>query len=546
MTKKELSAKTVAELRKVATAQGIEGASKKTKSDLVDSILSLSPSQEIKETTPSAEPAQAPIKAEAETQEVAKATSYVAPQVTAEPSPAQPQQVRPAAPQTPQVQPVDISNSNRPLLHRPINKPQHQQNQQRNQNQNQNQQRPRHQNQMRPQMQNQNVQNMQANLQNSDMDDARDYNNENTVEVSGILEIMSDGTHGVLRSPKLIPSDKDTYISISQVKKFRLRKGDFVTGNARQPKDNERYFSLLWIKDVNGYTVDQIQNRPNFDDLKPVYPDKQIKLEFGQYPVSNRVIDVLAPIGFGQRSMIVAQPKSGKTYLIKDIAKGINENHPNVQLIVVLIGERPEEVTDIERSVNGIVYASNFDDSPQNQVAVAELSLERAKRMVEMGQDVIILMDSLTRLARAYNVALPASGRTLSGGLDPVSLYPSKRFFGAARNFEVGASLTIVATALVETGSKMDEVIFEEFKGTGNMELHLDRKLANKRVFPAIDIISSGTRNEELLFGPELMQASWKIRRMLENLGNDANEALIDRMKSTKSNEDFLNTIHHY
>lgn len=506
MTKKELSAKTVAELRKIASEQGIAGTSKKTKSELIDLLF--------KQTVSNEQPIAEKIEGQTESKVAEEKKSEKPKEEVVKP------------------QPVDVSNSNKPILPRPIN---HQrQTQQKHPNN--------HRPQQRPQT---SPQNQQPTLENEEQKELK-FNNENTVEVSGILEIMSDGTHGVLRSPKLIPSDKDTYISISQVKKFRLRKGDYVTGVARLPKDNERYFSLLWIKDVNGYTVDQIQNRANFDDLKPVYPDKQIKLELGQYPISNRVIDILAPIGFGQRSMIVAQPKSGKTYLLKDIAKGINENHPNVQLIVVLIGERPEEVTDIERSVNGIVYASNFDDSPQNQVAVAELSLERAKRMVEMGNDVIILMDSLTRLARAYNVALPASGRTLSGGLDPVSLYPSKRFFGAARNFENGASLTIVATALVDTGSKMDEVIFEEFKGTGNMELHLDRKLANKRVFPAIDILSSGTRNEELLLGPEQMQNSWKIRRLLESLGNDSNEALIDRMKSTKSNEDFLNTLHHY
>jgi transcription termination factor Rho len=541
MTKKELSAKTVAELRKVASERGIEGTAKKTKSELITLLLNETPAQE-PATQENKEEVSAPAPAEAVEQKKAEEVAHpMSASVEIPAAASATQKSAPATVNAPAVpKPVDVSNSNRPILPRPM-RPMHQQRPQHTQQRERNGQ---HQGQNGNDQRNQNNQQNQA-VEGGDQQDLK-FNNDNTVEVSGILEIMSDGTHGVLRSPRLIPSDKDTYISISQVKKFRLRKGDFVTGIARMPKDNERYYSLLWIKDVNGYTVDKIQNRPNFDDLKPVYPDKQIKLEFGQYPISNRVIDILAPIGFGQRSMIVAQPKSGKTYLIKDIAKGINENHPNVQLIVVLIGERPEEVTDIERSVNGIVYASNFDDSPQNQVAVAELSLERAKRMVEMGQDVIILMDSLTRLARAYNVALPASGRTLSGGLDPVSLYPSKRFFGAARNFENGASLTIVATSLVDTGSKMDEVIFEEFKGTGNMELHLDRKLANKRVFPAIDILSSGTRNEELLLGPEQMQNSWKIRRMLENLGNDANEALIDRMKSTKSNEDFLNTLHHY
>jgi transcription termination factor Rho len=500
MDKKELSSKTVADLKKIATDLGITNTSKKTKTALVTEILTKStPAQ----TTPAPVVA-APAETKVETP--APQTTQVAP----EPRPTAPAQQ---------------------MRHNP----------QQNRGQ-QNRRSGPHHNQQR---QNNNNYQQQSNQIVTDEKDPK-FNDENTVEVSGILEVMSDGTHGVLRTPKLIATDRDTYISISQVKKFRLRKGDFIRGIARLPKENERYFSLLWIKDVNDAAVEKMLQRPNFDDLKPVYPDKQIKLEIGQHPVSNRVIDLLAPIGFGQRSMIVAQPKSGKTYLLKDIAKGINENYPEIHLMVVLIGERPEEVTDIERSIKGTVYASNFDDSPQNQVAVAELSLERAKRMVELGQDVIILMDSLTRLARAYNVALPASGRTLSGGLDPVSLYPSKRFFGAARNFENGASLTIIATSLVDTGSKMDEVIFEEFKGTGNMELKLDRKLANKRVFPAIDLLASGTRNEELLLGTEQLQSSWKIRRLLETLGQEGDEALIDRMKATKSNEEFLNTMHQY
>lgn len=366
-----------------------------------------------------------------------------------------------------------------------------------------------------------------------------------TVEISGVLDLAQDNSHGVLRSQKLLPSDKDTYISLSQVKKFRLRKGDFIHGIARLPKDNERYYSLLWITFVNGKKAEDnlLQNRKRFEDYKPIYPEKQIVLETDQYTVSTRIIDLLSPIGYGQRSMVVAPPKSGKTFILKDIAQGINKNHPEIQLMVVLIGERPEEVTDIERSVNGLVYASNFDEDPQSQVTVAELSLERAKRLVELGKDVVILMDSLTRLSRAYNVALPASGRTLSGGLDPASLYPSKKLFGAARNFEGGASLTIVATALVDTGSKMDDVIFEEFKGTGNNELYLDRSLANKRVFPALDWNKSGTRNEELLLGQEKLHASWKIRKMLQHLGDDGTPSLIDRMKTTKTNEEFLNSL---
>jgi transcription termination factor Rho len=489
MDRKELSNKTVAELRQIAQEKQIPGITKKTKPQLIEILLKLTPADETK-------PAGISQDLEKEIQEVQETPT------SASVTKAEYEEQKTQAPAT------EIETATTVQPDEPMKK--HEQ--------------------------------VLASRERK----SNKFSNDNTVEVSGILDIMSDGTHGVLRTQKLVQTDKDTYISISQVKKFRLREGDYVTGTARLPKENERYFSLLWIKDVNGITVEKLQNRPNFDDLKPVYPDKQMKLEIGQYPLSNRIIDLLAPIGFGQRSMIVAQPKSGKTYLIKDIAKGINQNHPDAELIVVLIGERPEEVTDIERSVKGTVYASNFDESPQNQVQVAELSLQRAKRLVEMGKDVIILMDSLTRLARAYNVALPASGRTLSGGLDPVSLYPSKKFFGAARNFENGASLTIVATTLVDTGSKMDDVIFEEFKGTGNMELKLDRRLANKRVFPAIDITESGTRNEELLLGTEDMQNAWKIRRMMEALGNDANEALIDRMKQSKSNADFLQDIHKY
>ncbi len=579
MTKTELSAKTVAELKKVATEQGISGIAKKTKGELIEllSTSNTSSPENTKKINRSAIKLKKVVK-EIDTPIIQKTSNVTDAEKVVEhkspsPVPASSTEVMPskstAQSDSARPLPVDVSSSNRPIITRPIkqdisNMPSQQRKPQlstgsqerqfdnrdnRNNNNQQKSRYPQQQNNQQRRNQSQQNQNDQQYQRNTDeMRDQYDPNStpENSVEVAGILEVMSDGTHGVLRSQKLIPSDKDTYISISQVKKFRLRKGDYVTGIARTPKDNERYYSLLWIKDVNGYTTDQIQIRPNFEDLKPVYPDKQIKLEIGQFPVANRVVDILAPIGFGQRAMIVAQPKTGKTYFLKDIAKGINENHPDVQLIVVLIGERPEEVTDIERSVKGIVYASNFDDDPKHQVAVAELSLERAKRMVEMGKDVIILMDSLTRLARAYNVALPASGRTLSGGLDPVSLYPSKRFFGAARNFEVGASLTIIATALVDTGSKMDEVIFEEFKGTGNMEIRLDRKMSNKRVFPAINILESGTRNEELLLGTENLQNSWKIRRMLENLGQDANEALIDRMKSTKTNEEFLTSLHHY
>jgi transcription termination factor Rho len=364
------------------------------------------------------------------------------------------------------------------------------------------------------------------------------------VFVEGVLEIMPDGSHGVLRGKKLLPSEGDVYVSLSQIRRFNLRTGDFVIGQARLPKEGEKYLSLLRVVGITGLSLEEALKRPTFESLTPIFPNRQMKLETDQFTISTRIIDLLCPIGFGQRAMIVSPPKAGKTFLLKDIAKGIAENYPDVYLMVVLIGERPEEVTDIERFVKGEVFASNFDEAPENQVKVAELSLEKAKRLVESGRHVAILMDSITRLARAYNVITPASGRTLSGGFDPVAIYPPKRFFGAGRNFEEGSSLTIIATALVETGSKMDEVIYEEFKGTGNMELHLSRRLAEKRIYPAIDIQRSGTRNEELLLPKDVLAQSWRLRRLLDELGEDAVSALIDRMKRTKNNEELLKTIH--
>lgn len=361
----------------------------------------------------------------------------------------------------------------------------------------------------------------------------------------GFLEVINDGTHGVLRSKTMLPGDNDVYISSSQIKRLNLRKGDFISGQARPAKEGERYLSLLKVEAINGQDPDKAISRPTFEKLTPIFPNKQLKLETSKDIMSNRIIDLLAPIGKGQRGMIVAPPKSGKTLLLKDIALGVRANNPEIHLMIVLIGERPEEVTDIERTIPGAeVMAANFDDSPQDQTKVAEMALERAKRIVEMGRDVVMLMDSLTRLARAYNTVMPASGRTLSGGMDPVALYPSKKFFGAARNFEQGGSLTIIATSLVETGSRMDDVVFEEFKGTGNMELKLDRNLANRKIYPAIDIESSGTRNEELLLSKEVLAESWRVRRMLSLLGEDeATAALIQRMRKTKDNAEFLRTL---
>ncbi len=363
--------------------------------------------------------------------------------------------------------------------------------------------------------------------------------------VEGVLEIINDGSHGVLRTLKLLAGENDVYVSGSQIKRFNLKQGDFISGQARAPKEGERYLSMLRIEAINNSSPDDALTRPYFNKLTPIFPNEQIRLETEPHILSTRMIDLLSPIGKGQRGMLVAPPKVGKTWLLKEIADGISKNHPDIHLMVVLVGERPEEVTDMERSVKGEVVAANFDEPPELHTKIAEMAIERAKRLVELGKDVVILMDSLTRLARAYNITAPPSGRTLSGGFDPVAIYPPKRFFGAARNFEIGGSLTIIATALVETGSRMDEVIFEEFKGTGNMELKLDRHLAEKRIYPAIDVKASGTRNEDRLLSKEVLNSSWRVRRMLDIFKDeDATTMLIDRLKKTKTNKEFLATLH--
>ena len=361
----------------------------------------------------------------------------------------------------------------------------------------------------------------------------------------GVLEIINDGTHGVLRSLKYLPGENDVYVSGSQIKRFNLREGDYVSGQARPPKEGERYLSMIRIEAINSLSPEESITRPNFNKMTPIFPEEQIVLETDQHILSTRLVDLLCPIGKGQRGMIVAPPKAGKTWILKEIAKGVKSNNKDIHLIVILVGERPEEVTDMERSVDGEVVASNFDEPPESHTKRAELALARAKRIVELGKDVVILMDSLTRLARAYNITAPPSGRTLSGGFDPVALYPPKRFFGAARNLEKGGSLTIVATSLVETGSRMDEVIFEEFKGTGNMELKLSRKLAQKRFYPAIDVKASSTRNEEKLLSKDVLAQAWRVRRMLDALSdNEATEVLLERLKKTKNNKEFLATLH--
>ena len=371
-----------------------------------------------------------------------------------------------------------------------------------------------------------------------------------TEVIEGMLDMSRDG-HGILRA-EFSESERDAYISTTQIRRLQLRPGDVVAGPARKPKENERFWGLLKVDKVNGFTVEEYlrQNRIKFKSLTPVYPDSQLKLETGKEPLSLRIVDMIAPIGKGQRSLIVSPPKAGKTTLLKDIAIGIAANHPEIHLMAVLVGERPEEVTDIRRHIEaltkgkGEVAASNFDESAVDQCRVAELALERAKRLVEIGQDVVILLDSITRLARAYNLAMPTSGRTLSGGFDPAALFPPKKFFGAARNFEVQGSLTIVGTALVDTGSRMDDLVYEEFKGTGNQEVHLDRTLAERRVNPAIDVQKSGTRRDDLLIEPMTYQSIITLHRMLDMLGKDERTiTLIEKLKRSDSNKEFLASL---
>lgn len=395
-----------------------------------------------------------------------------------------------------------------------------------------------------------------------------------TEDVLGVLDIAHEGS-GLLRPTNFAPSEDDIYISSSQIRRFNLRVGDVVSGQARRPKENERFWGLLKVETINGKKVTGEvltgEKRPEFDNLLAIYPNEQVKLSTGEDIMTTRIMDLVAPVGFGQRALIVSPPKAGKTWLIRDIISGVAENYPEktksktkkkaaprkaskkrrgVHLMAVLIGERPEEVTDIRRHMEketdgkGEVAASNFDESPSDQTRVGELALERAKRLVEEGKDVVILLDSITRMARAYNLALPTSGRTLTGGFDPVALFPAKKFFGAARKIEDGGSLTIIGTCLIETGSRMDDLVYEEFKGTGNMELHLTRKLAEKRIYPAIDVAKSGTRQDELLFGKEKLEKVNTLRRMLDMISDDERtETLLGRLKKTKDNDEFLESL---
>ncbi len=362
----------------------------------------------------------------------------------------------------------------------------------------------------------------------------------------GVLEIIYPDGFGFLRMRNLRPNPDDVYVSQSQIKRFGLKTGDTISGQVRPPKEGERYYGLLRVEAVNGLDPEFARQRTDFDDLTPIYPRDQMRLETDGKGISARLIDLVAPVGKGQRGLIVAPPKAGKTTLLKVMANSITTNYPEVELLVLLIDERPEEVTDIRRSVDGEVVASTFDELPENHMRVAEMVLEKAKRLVESGKDVVVLLDSLTRYGRASNVTVEPSGRTLSGGLDPVALFRPKRFFGAARNIEEGGSLTILATCLVDTGSRMDEMIFEEFKGTGNMELILDRGLADRRIFPAIDVKRSGTRHEELLYNEDDLRRVWQLRRLLgarELESAEATELLIDRLRKTPNNADFLKII---
>ena len=368
------------------------------------------------------------------------------------------------------------------------------------------------------------------------------------LQVSGVLSVTNDG-YGFLKPQGQVSNGSDVYVSQSQIRRFSLRAGDQVSGQIRPPKEGERYFGLVRVESVNDLDPEQVRNRPHFEKLTPIFPVEQIKLETTKKGLSTRLIDMIAPIGRGQRGLIVSPPKAGKTTFLKQIANGITANSPDIQLMVALIGERPEEVTDMTRSVKGEVYGSTFDEPVEDHCRVAELVLERAKRLVEAGKDVCILLDSLTRLTRAYNLAVPSSGRTLSGGMDPVALYPPKKFFGAARKVEDGGSLTILAACLVDTGSRMDDVVYEEFKGTGNMEVHLDRRLSEKRVFPSIDIPKSGTRREELLLDEETLRQVWVLRRMVAIISSDekfsaeATEKVLERLVRTKDNQEFLSTL---
>ena len=371
---------------------------------------------------------------------------------------------------------------------------------------------------------------------------------EGSIKAEGILAIVNDG-YGFLRQDSKNSAVSDVYVSQSQIRRFRLRPGDQILGQVRPPKNDERYFGLVRVEEVNGVRPESSRDRAKFESLTPIFPIERFQLETSPRNLATRLIDLLAPTGRGQRGLIVSPPKAGKTSLLKDIAHGVSANHPDVHIMVALIGERPEEVTDMRRSIKGEVFSSTFDEPVEDHCRVAEMVLERAKRLVEVGKDVLILLDSITRMTRAYNLALPTSGRTLSGGMDPVALYPPKKFFGAARNTEEGGSMTILAACLIDTGSRMDDVIYEEFKGTGNMEVHLDRRLAERRIYPAIDVARSGTRREELLLNEATLKQVWLLRRMVSMISSDekypgeSTEKLLGHLRRSKNNGEFLTNL---
>ena len=531
----ELKNKKLDELQSIASDLKIKKVKQQKKMDLIYNILDHQADTSSKSKNENNTEVEAKAKPERKQRKRVPATSEKAP------PPQNQEQKKEEKPETniPQTKPETPSEN--------IQNPQKtQQNFQRNNSNN-----PNHKKKNNPHHQKQNHQNTQnQNPNNGNQSDsteknkyrASNYEFEGIIDTEGVLEIMPDN-YGFLRSSDFnyLSSPDDVYVSQSQIRLFGLKTGDTITGEVRPPKEGEKYFPLIKIKEINGRTPDFVRDRVAFEHLTPLFPDEKFKLAEKNSTLSTRVLDLFAPIGKGQRGMIVAQPKTGKTVLMKDVANAIAANHPEVYLIVLLIDERPEEVTDMKRSVNGEVVASTFDKEASEHVKVANLVLSKAKRMVECGHDVVILLDSITRLARAYNTVAPASGKVLSGGVDANALHKPKRFFGAARNIEKGGSLTIIATALIDTGSKMDEVIFEEFKGTGNMELQLDRKIANKRIFPAIDLVSSSTRRDDLLLDEPTMQRMWIMRNHLADMNPlEAMEFLRDRIKDTRSNEEFL------
>ena len=529
MDKKELESKKIADLRVIASTAGIEGAEQLKKNELVDKLLDLSksaPTEDVSEAKSAIDRSK-----RKRSRVIADSTEE------AEPTPAPVAQPKlfeeVSAPETPQIKEV-VEKKEEPVSPVAEKQAPEQRHERKPNDRN-----PHHQ-------KNRGVQNEQRKTAESEDADDEKYNLVGIVAAEGVLEVMNDG-FGFLRSSdyNYLPSPDDIYVSQSQIKLFGLKTGDTVNGTIRPPREGEKFFPLVKVESINGRHPSYIRDRVPFQYLTPLFPDEKFKLTgHAQETMSTRVMDLFAPIGKGQRGMIVAQPKTGKTVLLKDVANAIAANHPETYLIVLLIDERPEEVTDMARSVNAEVIASTFDEPADRHVKVANMVLEKAKRMVECGHDVCILLDSITRLARAYNTVSPASGKVLSGGVDANALHKPKRFFGSARKIENGGSLSILATALTDTGSKMDEVIFEEFKGTGNMELQLDRKIANRRIYPAIDILASGTRREDLLMDKDVLQRVWLIRKFIADMNPvEAMEFMRNRMETTRSNEEFLYTM---